>query len=329
MTRLVRASTTNDALSASQSASDNFPSAAHLKERELNNMRIHHLNCGTSCPLGGKLFDGTSNGWIHGHIVCHCLLIECDAGLVLVDTGFGKQDVRHPGRLSRFFRTLNQIQLKPDETAVAQVRALGFDPRDVRHILVTHLDFDHAGGLEDFPNATVHVTSREKETADAKAGGMFVGKRRYVPVQWDAVKQWCLYPMGGGERWFGFDAVRSLSGLPPEILLVPLAGHTWGHTGIAIDTGKGWLLHAGDAYFYRGEVDSYRRTCPPGMRAYQKMMEVDRNARMRNQAKLRALALDEMAKVQIFCAHDAVEFLRFQAKYHASVTEPQPEKMHA
>jgi glyoxylase-like metal-dependent hydrolase (beta-lactamase superfamily II) len=36
-----------------------------------------------------------------------------------------------------------------------QVQRLGFDPRDVRHIVLTHLDFDHAGGLDDFPHATV------------------------------------------------------------------------------------------------------------------------------------------------------------------------------
>src|SRR3546814_7811155 len=95
-------------------------------------MRIHHLSCGTCCPIGGRRFDGTTDGPF-GHLVCHCLLIESDAGLILVDTGFGTRDVDHPHRrLSEFFLTLNNIQLRPEETAVAQVRALGFDPRDVR-----------------------------------------------------------------------------------------------------------------------------------------------------------------------------------------------------
>jgi glyoxylase-like metal-dependent hydrolase (beta-lactamase superfamily II) len=271
-------------------------------------MKIHHLNCGTSCPLGGRLFDGSSHGLVHGHIVCHCLLIETNAGLVLVDTGFGKQDVRHPGRLSAMFRFLNQIQLRPEETAAAQVRKLGFKTSDVMHIIVTHLDFDHAGGLEDFPNATVHVTAREKEAADEGAGGMVVGRKRYRPQQWDDVGQWQLYPMGGGESWFGFDCVRSLAGLPPEILLVPLAGHTWGHSGVAIEQEGSWLLHAGDAYFHRAEVTKRKRECPPGMRGYQRMMEVDRRSRLINQARLRKLGQDEMADVDIFCAHDAVEF---------------------
>jgi glyoxylase-like metal-dependent hydrolase (beta-lactamase superfamily II) len=270
-------------------------------------MRIHHLNCGTCCPVGGRLFDGASNGPF-GHLVCHCLLIETDVGLVLVDTGFGRKDIDHPKRrLSPFFLALNNIQLRAEETAHAQVRRLGFDPADVRHIVVTHLDFDHAGGIEDFPNATVHVTAREKEVADARDGGVFVGTRRYRPQQWNGVGDWRLYPFGGGERWFGFDAVRDLDGLPPEILLVPLAGHTWGHAGVAVRSGDGWLLHASDAYFFRGEIgDAY--ACTPGLRGYQALMEVDRRARLDNQRRLRALAAEHGDEVRIFCAHDAVEF---------------------
>lgn len=271
-------------------------------------MKIHHLNCGTCCPVGGRLFDGKSDS-AFGHLVCHCLLIETDAGLVLVDTGFGSRDVDHPARrLSPFFRALNNIQLRERETAVAQVRALGFDPSDVRHIIITHLDFDHAGGLEDFPRAAVHVTAREKEVADARQGGAFVGTRRYRPQQWDEVENWRLYPFGGGERWFGFDAVRDLDGLPPEILLVPLSGHTWGHAGVAIRDADGWLLHAGDAYFYRGEVGARDYACTPMLRGYQRLMEVDREARLENQARLRKLSLECPDEVRMFSAHDAVEF---------------------
>lgn len=271
-------------------------------------MMIHHLNCGTCCPAGGRLFDGTSDSPL-AHLVCHCLLIETEAGLVLVDTGFGTRDVDHPGhRLAPFFRALNNPQLRREETAAAQVRARGFDPSDVRHIIVTHLDFDHAGGIEDFPRAAVHVTAREKEVADARKGGAFVGTRRYRPQQWDEVDDWRLYPLGGGERWFGFDAVRDLDGLPPDILLVPLAGHTWGHAGVAIREADGWLLHAGDAYFYRGEVGAADYACTPMLRGYQRLMEVDRAARLHNQMRLRQLSLEHAGEVRMFCAHDPVEF---------------------
>ncbi len=116
-----------------------------------------------------------------------------------------------------------------------------------------------------------------------------------------------------GERWFGFDAARDLEGLPPEILLVPLPGHTWGHAGVAVrrDDGR-WLLHAGDAYFDRGEMREARRRCTPGLRAYQRLMEVDADSRMQNQARLRQLSIERRDEVSIACAHDAVELERCQ-----------------
>ncbi|MDQ0838680.1 MBL fold metallo-hydrolase [Sphingomonas faeni] len=277
-------------------------------------MKVHHLNCGTCCPMGGHLFDGYSTG-ISAHLVCHCLLIETENGLVLVDTGYGTRDIaRQSDRLSKFFLALNRPQLRTEETAIAQVRRLGFDPNDVRHIVVTHLDFDHAGGIEDFPRARVHVTAREKEVADERNGGTFVSRKRYRPQQWDDAANWSLYPLGGGEPWFGFDAVRDLQGLPPEILLVPLAGHTWGHAGIAIreDDGR-WLFYAGDAYFQNGEVRGDRRTCPPGLRAYQRLMQVDAKARMTNQHRLRALVQEQGNALRIFCAHDLTEFEHLSA----------------
>jgi len=271
-------------------------------------MRIHHLNCGCMCPIGGSLFDGKSRG-LMAHLVCHCLLVETAQGLVLIDTGFGKRDIKEPySRLSPFFINLNRIQFEQKYTAIAQLEQLGFSARDVRHIVLTHLDFDHAGGLEDFPEATVHVMQAEIEAAQDRRG--LIASQRYRLGQWDEVKHWKYYS-AGGEPWFDFEAVRDLEGLPPEILLIPLVGHTRGHAGVAINTPSGWLLHAGDAYFYRDEMRSPKPRCTPGMRAYQWMMDVDRKARLHNQDRLRALSLDRSLDVRLFCSHDAVEFDTF------------------
>ena len=275
-------------------------------------MRVHHINCGCMCPVGGPLFDGYSRS-LTATLVCHCLLIETGQdGLVLVDTGFGSQDIEEPkSHLSGFFRVLNNIQLEHRYTAVERVRSLGFSPEDVRHILLTHLDFDHAGGLEDFPKATVHVMQREKDAARSARG--FITNRRYRPIQWEKVEDWEFYEPGG-ERWFGFEGARELRGLPPELLFIPLAGHTAGHAGIAVKQDEGWLLHAGDAYFYRGEINRARHRCPPGLRFYQQMMEVDRRSRMANQRRLRQLYRQHSDEVRIFCAHDAEELERMQER---------------
>jgi glyoxylase-like metal-dependent hydrolase (beta-lactamase superfamily II) len=79
-------------------------------------------------------------------LACHCPLVETEKGLVLVDTGFGLDDVREPRqRLSAFFLLMNRVQLDEKLTALHQVKELGFSASDVRHIVLTHLDFDHAG----------------------------------------------------------------------------------------------------------------------------------------------------------------------------------------
>lgn len=60
-------------------------------------MRVHHLNCGTMCPLAGGAI-GSGTGLRRGLMVCHCLLIETPRdGLVLVDTGWvGGVNYFHP-----------------------------------------------------------------------------------------------------------------------------------------------------------------------------------------------------------------------------------------
>ncbi|WP_426801334.1 MBL fold metallo-hydrolase [Xanthomonas campestris] len=272
-------------------------------------MRVHHLNCISTCLLGGHLMDGRTHGVLErGHLSCHCLLVETNAGLVLIDTGFGLRDVAEPrARLSAFFLALVKPDLREDMTAIRQIQRLGFDPRDVRHIVLTHLDFDHAGGLDDFPHARVHLMTRERDAALAQHTWM--DRQRFRPQQWSTRGQWRTYESTAGAAWMGLECVHDLHGLPPEILLVPLRGHTFGHAAVAVHTPERWLLLAGDAYFYHREMDP-QPYCTPGLRFYQWMLEKDRTARLHNQQRLRALRQQHGAEVEVFCSHDVVEFER-------------------
>lgn len=148
-------------------------------------MTIHHLDCASMCPVGGRLLLG-SGGLLTGRMVAHCLLVESSDGLTLVDTGFGTADVADPHRLGRPFLAMMRPRLSPARTALHQVRALGYRPEDVRHIVLTHLDLDHAGGLADFPQAQVHVFAEELRAARARATR---GERdRYRPAQWPTAR---------------------------------------------------------------------------------------------------------------------------------------------
>jgi len=268
-------------------------------------MRVHHLNCISACPLGGRLTDPRSHD-VGGKLACHCVLVETDRGLVLFDTGYGVSDVRDPAnRLSWFFLRLLDPDFREELTAVRQIEALGYSATDVRHIVLTQLDFDHAGGLDDFPEATVHLLRSEVE--DAVRQRTWLDRQRYRPRQWRSYQRWITYDRMAGQRWYGFHCVRDLEGVPPEIVLVPLPGHTLGHAGIAVREPHGWILLAGDAYFDHQELDICRPRCAPALRFYQWMTEKDRKARLVNQERLRELVHDHAGDVHVICSHDPRE----------------------
>jgi glyoxylase-like metal-dependent hydrolase (beta-lactamase superfamily II) len=278
-------------------------------------MRVHHLNCATMCPRLGRLISGQGPLFAEATMVCHCLLIETSEGLVLVDTGVGVDDVADAGgRLGGLFVNLVRPRLDVAETALRQIEGLGFSARDVRHVVPTHLDLDHAGGLPDFPEARVHIFEPEHSAAMARATAM--ERTRYRPAHFAHGPRWVRY-QADGEPWFGFSSVRRLEGLPPEILLVPLTGHTRGHVAVAVERGPKWLLHAGDAYFHRDEVHGgARRTCPAALDFFQRTAAVDRAAWAANQRRLRALVDERHGEVDIFCAHDPTELERLRAAAH-------------
>jgi glyoxylase-like metal-dependent hydrolase (beta-lactamase superfamily II) len=251
------------------------------------------------CPRGARLLAGQGGLLATTTLVAHCLLIEAGDGLVLVDTGFGTEDIAQPKRLGQPFRALIRPQCITAEAAVRQIEQLGFDPADVRHIVVTHLDVDHAGGLGDFPAAEVHVYAPELAAAREPS---LRDRSRYVAAQWAHGPKWVEHETGG-DSWFGFDSVRLLPALEREIALVPLVGHSAGHAGVAVQTGDGWLLHCGDAFFHRGEIAT-PHSCPPGLRAFQAVVQHDGKTRRRNQERLRELAGEHRGDVRLICSHD-------------------------
>ncbi len=251
------------------------------------------------CPRGARLLAGRGGLVAPARLVAHCLLIEASDGLVLVDTGFGTRDAADPTRLGQPFRAIVRPRCEIGETAIRQIEALGLAPGDVRHILITHLDLDHAGGLGDFPDAEVHVFAPELAAARAPT---LRERGRYVSAQWAHGPKWVEHEVDG-DSWLGFDSVSLLPGLDPEIAMVPLVGHTRGHAGIALSQGDGWLFHCGDAYFHHGEVAT-PPSSPPGLRIWQALTEHDGKARGHNQERLRELARERRDEVLLICSHD-------------------------
>ena len=261
--------------------------------------KVFHLDCGTMQPLGGPLL-----GRSPALVTCHCLLVETRGELLLVDTGVGVADMEDPRRIGPMRHLLRVLQ-DPTATAVHQIRRLGYEPGDVGHIVITHLDLDHSGGIPDFPDAKIHVLRPEFEAATQPV--TYMEHERYRQCHFSHSPKWVTHEQTSGEPWHGFECIRGEEGLPPEIVLVPLIGHTRGHCGVAVEGPEGWLLHAGDAYYYDQQMVEPPH-CPPMYALFQYLAHADRQKARQQLEKLRKLANSREARVRVFCTHDSSEF---------------------
>ncbi|WP_433191189.1 MBL fold metallo-hydrolase [Actinoallomurus sp. CA-150999] len=193
----------------------------------------------------------------------------------------------------------------PEETAVARIRELGYGPEDVTHVVLTHLDFDHIGGLADFPHAVVHTTALEHHAAVAEPDE--AAKFRYRSQQWEHGPQWSLYDKPG-EPWLGFADALRVDGLDDRFALVPMPGHTRGHAAVVIRVSDDRLLvHAGDAFFDGSSVGLADHTGQalehnPGLRMGEEQAAMEPSALAANHQRLANLVKNPA--VQVINAHD-------------------------
>jgi glyoxylase-like metal-dependent hydrolase (beta-lactamase superfamily II) len=269
--------------------------------------RIHHLNCTTFRLRFARAFDGRRTILDDSLVyVSHCLLVETShAGLVLIDAGFSTQEVDNPRRVPPIFRFVFRPPWRHEETAVACIKALGLAPEDVRHIILTHLDYDHAAGIADLPWATAHVYAPEMHAA--LHGKSWRDRIRYDRRQLARHERWDIHDGTGGDSWYGLRKLRPIKGIGDEFALIPLIGHSAGHCGVAVRGEKRWLIHAGDAYMNCGELQPAPNG-PASTGLFQPVMQADGVARKNSLRLLSELHRCHGDTVRVVSAHDKTEF---------------------
>jgi glyoxylase-like metal-dependent hydrolase (beta-lactamase superfamily II) len=146
----------------------------------------------------------------------NCLLIETPAGRVLVETGIGE-------RVSEKVRDMRQYDGSP---IVPALRAAGFDPGSVDRVAMSHLHFDHAGGLlladggRAFPRATIVAQHAEWEIALGDNSRLVAS---YDQPEIRLVRDW------GAEGW-----VEGEREILPGVSVVPTGGHSAGHQAVVV-----------------------------------------------------------------------------------------------
>nr|WP_315034795.1 MBL fold metallo-hydrolase [uncultured Chryseobacterium sp.] len=255
---------------------------------------IHHLNCvKINIPMNED-------------VIGHCLLIEEDDQLLLIDTGLGIQDVKHPNeRLGEELIKTVGFQLDIELTAFHQIQKLGLNPNRVEDCILSHLDPDHSGGLADFPDATVHVAAEELIN-------FYSENPRYIEQHLAHNPPIKEYGMSD-EEWFGLEARKVNTTLKTEIYLIPLFGHTLGHCGVAIEWEGKWLFYIGDAYYLRAELEDEQH--PAGQLAAARAD--DNTKRLESIEKIKNL-MQEHPEIEVFGSHDREEFLKYTAQYQVS-----------
>lgn len=152
----------------------------------------------------------------------------------LVDTGFGEAAARERGR----------ELLMPVDAALGQ---LGLSPGRIEHVIITHLHYDHAGTLGNFPSATFHL--QEAEAAYATGRCMCHAALRH-PFDVEDIVSYVRTLYQGRVRFH-----RGASEIAPGLSVHRVGGHTDGLQVVRVWTRRGWVVLASDATHLYGNIE--------------------------------------------------------------------------
>ena len=157
-------------------------------------------------------------------------LLRRDDEVILVDTGYDSDEAASRAR---------PIRLDP----VAALAPFGIAPEDVTKIIVTHLHYDHAGGLHLFPNATLHLQAAEMAFA---TGPCMCHDTLRMPFTADHVCE-AIKRLYAGKVTFYDGEAQVADG----VLVHCIGGHSRGLQCVRVFTKSGWMVLASDAaHFY-------------------------------------------------------------------------------
>ena len=184
-----------------------------------------------------------------------------DHGLMLVDAPFGHDGPGNAGAILAAMLRRTAMRYEKSWSIIPRIEELGSRPSDVRHVLMTHLHFDHTGGMKELGHATFHISEREWSTA-AKMGRLEALKNGFVPKDWRALRR--------NVSTFGspgiFDPTRPGLDLfgDASVMAISLPGHSAGMTGyrFAMQDGR-HIFMLGDAVYSVAQVTQRIGFAPP------------------------------------------------------------------
>ncbi|WP_051966166.1 N-acyl homoserine lactonase family protein [Kitasatospora mediocidica] len=153
-------------------------------------------------------------------------VIRGDDRVIVVDTGFAADVGDRRGR--------RQLHSPLDG-----LRDLGIDPAQVADVLLTHMHWDHAGNLDGFPSARIHLQEAELGFCTGRAMRHAATSRPFEPLDVKTAVQ----KLFDGR----LQLHRGPAEIAPGVEVHPAVGHTPGLQVVRVHTRRGWVVLASDS----------------------------------------------------------------------------------
>jgi len=208
--------------------------------------RLYALHCGGETIDRATLdpFDADVGSKIQ--IPYFFYVVDHPDGHVLFDTGAHRDFIDHPERLGPAAEYW-EIDMSEGDHLAGKLRTLGLEPEQIKHAAISHLHYDHSGGVGELPNAAIYVQEEELRFA------------HYPPVyQRDIYVKWTFDKVSNWKALRGdYDVFND-----GTVILFRTPGHTPGHQSMLVRTDNQALILAGDAIY---DLAKMRQRALPGV----------------------------------------------------------------
>jgi len=165
-------------------------------------------------------------------------LVRGGGHTILVDSGFYREQFFRQWHVAGFVR--------PDE-AVARA---GVKPEEVTDLIITHMHWDHADGMDLFPKARVWL---QKEELEYYAGSAWQSRRTHGGIDPDDVLAAVKINLAGRMSLVNGDAQEIL----PGISCYTGGKHTWASQFVTVNTASGTVVLASDNMYLYENLDKH------------------------------------------------------------------------
>lgn len=201
-------------------------------------VKLYALTCG-HVTIPTAMLLANREGFTRVPITSY--LIEHPRGRAVFDTGLNLKTLHQPAvYVGDLLAALHEFHYSAGEDVGSRLTGVDVDPASVDYVINSHLHFDHCGGNELLPNATVVVQRLELEAARQDEGQL----RGYVTADFETGQPWQL--IDGEHDLFGDGSVT----------LIPTHGHTPGHQSVRVRTNTGEFVLCGDACYLKETLDT-------------------------------------------------------------------------